>query len=150
KTFFNDRRRIGIRQHVFSKPTFVGQHIVNDAAQKGDIGAGADADENVAQGRGTREARIDVNQRRALLLRLHGPTKAHRVGLRHVGTHNQYAVAIGQVLLIRGGRAPAKRGAQTGHRGTVSYPRLVLDRHDSESTAEQLLDEIVLLDVERR
>jgi hypothetical protein len=38
----------------------------------------------------------------------------------------------------------------TGHRGAVSYPRLVLDRHHSQPAAEQLLDEIVLLIVNRR
>ena len=110
----------------------------------------ADADEDVAQGRGAREPGVDVDQRRALLLGLHGPAEADRVGLGHVRAHDQDAVAVGQVLLVVGGRAAAERGAQTGHRGGVSYPRLVLDRDHAQAGREQLLDQVVLLVVERR
>src|SRR5262249_11079572 len=39
--------------------------------------------------------------------------------------------------------------AKTGARGGVSYPRLVLDRHDTQPAAEELLDEVVLLVVDR-
>src|SRR5262249_49099020 len=42
----------------------------------------------------------------------------------------------------------SERGAQTGHRGAVSYAGLVLDLDDPEPHA-QLLDEVVLLVVER-
>src|ERR1700749_520849 len=86
-----------------------------------------------------------MDQGRASLLGLHGPTETDRLSLGHVRSHEEDAVAIGHVLLIIGGRAAAERGAQTGHRSAVSYSRRVLDRYHSQSTAEQLLDEVVLL-----
>src|SRR5205085_2548515 len=54
-----------------------------------------------------------------------------------------------EVLLECGGAAAAERGAQTGHRGAVSYARLVLDL-DRAERSEELLDEVDLLGVERR
>ena len=57
--------------------------------------------------------------------------------------------AFWQVLLEVGGAAAPERGAQTGHRGAVSYPRLVLDL-DRAQGREELLDQVVLLVVERR
>jgi hypothetical protein len=69
--------------------------------------------------------------------------------LSHVRTHEQDAIAVGHILLIICGRAAAERGAQTGHRSAMSYSRLVLDRHHSKAAAEQLLDEVVLLIVNR-
>src|SRR3954464_13926299 len=49
--------------------------------------------------------------------------------------------------MVSGAAAP-ERGAQTGHRGAVSYTGLVLDLHRSHR-GEQLLDQVVLLVVER-
>src|SRR6516165_6360922 len=62
----------------------------------------------------------------------------------------QDAIAVRHVLLIIGGRAAAEGGAQTGHRSAMSYPRLVLDRYDSQPAAEKLLNEVVLLIVDGR
>ena len=127
------------------------QDVVDQAAEEGDVAAGADAD--VA-----RRTCADVRVNRGstwisvapVLLRLHRPAEADRVGLGHVRAHEQDAVAVGEVLLVGGGRAAAERGAQTGHRGAMSYPGLVLDRDHSQSAAEQLLDQVVLLVVDRR
>src|SRR6202044_1451477 len=93
--------------------------------------------------------RIDMDQRPASQLGLHGPLEADRLSLRHIRSHEEDAIAIGHVLLIICSRTAAERGAQTGHRGAVSYSRLVLDRHHSQPTAEQLLNEVVLLVVNR-
>src|SRR5262249_23634306 len=46
--------------------------------------------------------------------------------------------------------APAEGGAQTGHRGAMSYARLVADRDHPEAAGEQLLEQVVLFVVERR
>ena len=96
------------------------------------------------------ETRIDVDQLRAALLGLHRPAEADRMGLGHVRAHDQDAVAVGQVLLIAGGRTAAERGAQTGHRCAMSYPGLIFDRDHAQSAAEELLDQIVLFIIQRR
>ena len=72
------------------------------------------------------------------------------MGLGHVGAHEEDAVAVGEVLLVVGGRAAAELGAQTWHRSAMSNPGLVFDGDHSQSAPEQLLDEVVLLVVDRR
>ncbi len=72
------------------------------------------------------------------------------MGLRHVRPHEQNAVTVRQVSLISWWPPAAERGAQTGHRGGVSYPRLVLDRHHAQPAAEEFLDEVVLFVVDGR
>ena len=72
-----------------------------------------------------------MDQGRALILGLHGPAKAYWLSLSHVRSHEQDTVAIGHILLIVSGRTATEGGTQTGHRGAVSYSRLVLDRHHS-------------------
>ena len=59
------------------------------------------------------------------------------------------AVGVLEVLLEVGGAAAPERGPQTGDRGGVSYAGLVLDL-DRAHRGEGLLDEVVLLVVERR
>ena len=69
--------------------------------------------------------------------------------LRHGRPHNQDRVRVGQVLLSGGGAAAPEGGAQTGHRGAMSYPGLVADAHHSQAGREEFLDEIVFFVVER-
>src|SRR4029079_5872902 len=71
------------------------------------------------------------------------------VVLGHVRAHDDDAVRVLQVLRVVGGAAAPARGAQTGDRRAVSYAGLVLDLDDAERGV-QLLDEVVLLVVERR
>src|SRR6185436_1501896 len=67
----------------------------------------------------------------------------------HVRALDEDAVGVLQVLLVAGGAAAPERGPQTGDRARVSYARLVLDLHGAHR-GERLLDEVVLLVVERR
>ena len=96
-----------------------------------------------------REARIDVNDLGAALARLHHPLEADRMVFRHIGSHDQDAVGVLQILL--GGRrtAAAEGGAQTGHGRAMSYSGLILDLHDAERSVE-LLHQIIFFVVERR
>src|SRR6185436_16230764 len=91
----------------------------------------------------------DVEDLRAARLGLNHPLEAHRVLLGHVRAHDQDAVGVLQVLQERGGAAAPERGPQTGDGGGVSYARLVLDR-DRAGRREALLDQVVLLGVQRR
>ena len=110
---------------------------------------GPERDVTVGHGAGPGEARVDVDHRRAPRLGLHHPLEADRVALGHVGALDDDAVGVLQVLLERGGAAPAERCPQTGDGGAVSDAGLVLDL-DGAERGEQLLDEVVLLVVERR
>src|SRR5439155_13710065 len=85
---------------------------------------------------------------RALLPGFDHEAEPDRVRLGHVGAHNEHAVAMLEVLLEGGGGSASEGGAQTGHRSAVSYAGLVLDSHDPQ-VVEQLLDEVVLLVVQR-
>src|SRR5918911_505924 len=75
-------------------------------------------------------------------------TAPDRVALRHVGALDDDAVGVLQVLLERRRATAAERDPQTGDRGAVSDPRLVLHLHDAERGVE-LLEEVVLLVVDR-
>ncbi len=146
----HDARCVGVVDHVVLEPAVVAQDVVDQSAEEGDVAAGPDADVHVAQRRHAGVARVDVDQGRALGLRLHRPAEADGMGLGHVRAHEQDAVAVREVLLVVGGRAAAERRAQTGHRGAMSYPGLILDGDHAQSAAEQLLDQVVLLVVDRR
>src|SRR5262245_35693606 len=76
---------------------------------------------------------------------LHRPAEGDRVVFRHVGTHDHDTVGVIHAARIKGGRAAAKSGPQTGDARAVSYPRLILDRHDAE-TAHELLMHVVEFD----
>src|SRR6476660_8175288 len=71
------------------------------------------------------------------------------MALGHVRALDDDAVRVLQVLQERRGAAATERGPQTGDGGAVSYPRLVLDLHGAQGR-EELLDEVVLLVVQRR
>ena len=86
---------------------------------------------------------------RAARLGLHHPLEPDRMGLGHVRAHDDDAVGVGQVLLVVRGAAATERGSQTGNRGGVSNTGLVLDL-DRAQRGEQLLDQVVLLVVQRR
>src|SRR6185437_14064455 len=114
KPLGDDRAGVGVRQHVFLEPLFLRQDVVDQPAEERDVGAGADLHVQVGARTGPAESRIDMNERRAALARLHWPAEAHRVGLSHVRAHDQDAVAVGQILLIPQRSAATEGGAQTG------------------------------------
>src|SRR5215470_6936598 len=76
---------------------------------------------------------------------LHRPAEGDRVVFRHVGTHDHDTVGVIHAARIKGGRAAAKSGPQTGDARAVSYPRLILDRHNAKA-AHELLMHVVELD----
>src|SRR5262245_63588661 len=80
---------------------------------------------------------------------LHRPAEGDRVVFRHVGTHDHDTVGVIHAARIKGGRAAAKSCPQTGDARAVSYPRLVLDGDDAETTHE-LLVHVIELEFEGR
>ncbi|EGJ79163.1 putative formate dehydrogenase, alpha subunit [Streptomyces sp. Tu6071] len=71
------------------------------------------------------------------------------MGLGEVGALDDDAVAVPQILEERRGAAAPEGGAEPGDGGAVADAGLVLDLYDAER-GEELLDEVVLLVVERR
>src|ERR687897_3646262 len=143
-----DRGRVGVDLDVFLEVLLVLEDVVDQAPEERDIGAGPDGCVDVTHRRGAREARVDVDELGALLFGDHGVPEANRVGLCHVGALDEDAVSVLQILQVGGGPAPTVRDAQTGHRGAVSYPRLVRDPHEPQRV-EELGYEVVLLIVDR-
>src|SRR5438128_6090435 len=86
---------------------------------------------------------------RAALLRLHQPSKSYRVRLGHLRAFDQSALGVCEILLRGCGSASAKRGAQTGHRAAMSYPRLVGHTDHAQAGGEKFLDQISFFVIER-
>src|SRR6266498_4904667 len=80
---------------------------------------------------------------RAALLRLHHPSKSYRVRFGHRRAFNQNAIGVCEVLLRGRSSTPAERGAQTGHRAAMSYPRLVGHTDHAQAGSEKLFYEII-------
>ena len=147
--FAQDCGGVRVIDDVLLEVALVLEDVVNDAAEERDVAARAHRDVNIRHGAGAREPRIDVDDRRAALLRLHHPAEADRVALRHIRALDDDAVRVLQILLERGRAASAERCPQTGDGGGVSNTSLIFDLNDPERV-EELLDEIVLLVVEGR
>src|SRR5215207_3182452 len=140
--------RVGVNLDVLLEVLLVLEDVVDQAPEERDIGARPDGRVDVTHRRSAREARVDVDELGALPLGDHGVAEADGVGLCHVGALYEDAVGVLQVLQVGGGAAPTVRDAQTGHRGAVSYPRLVRDPHEPQRV-EELGYEVVLLVVYR-
>ena len=111
--------------HVVAKEKILLDNVPNQSAEVGDVGSGADWHPDVGQRAGSGEARINVDNGRAAFFSFHDPAESHWVGLSHGGAFDQDAIGVRQILLRGRSSAPAKGGAQTGHRAAMSYPGLV-------------------------
>jgi hypothetical protein len=114
-------------------PALIVDHVVDQAAEKRDIRAGADRRIDIAHGARAGETRIDVNQLGPIQLSFHGPAKCNRVVFRHIGAHEHTAIGVLHRAIGQGGGAATEAGPQTGDAGAVSYPRLILDRNDTQT-----------------
>src|SRR5579883_2105962 len=123
----DDRRAVGVRHDVLAEVALVRDDVVDDAAEEGDVRARTERDVDVGDRAGPGVAGIDVDELGAPRLGFHDPLEPNRVALGHVGSLDDDAVSVLQVLLEGGGPSPAERSPQTGDRGGVSDARLVLD-----------------------
>src|SRR5207253_10396852 len=89
-----------------------------------------------------------MNDGRAPFLRFHDPAKADRMRFGHGRAFDQNAIGVGEILLRSCSSAPAKTGAQTGHRAAMSYPCLVGYAYHPQAESEKFSDEIILFVVE--
>src|SRR5215208_7412502 len=140
----DEGRGVGVVDDVVPEVPLVLDHVVDQTPEERYVRARPYGGVYVAHGARAREARVDVDQLRALALSDHGVPETHRVGLGHVGAFDQDTVRILQVLQAGGCPAPTVRDAQTGHRGAVSYSRLIGDAQEPQRV-EELGYEVVLL-----
>src|SRR5208283_1679401 len=76
----------------------------------------------------TRKARIDDDESRATVgFSFSDPFESARVRLGGVATHNKDEIRVLDIRPRIRHRSATKRWAQTGHRGSVSDPRLVIE-----------------------
>lgn len=112
----HDGRGVGIGDHVVVEPEVVAEHVVDQAAEQGDVGSGSDRDVSVGHRAGAGEARVDMDDPGSARLRLGNPLEPHRVCFGHVAALQHDAIGVGHVLQRLGGAA-----ARTGPRpGTVA------------------------------
>src|ERR1044071_7960959 len=90
-----------------------------------------------------------MNNSRAALLCFHHPAETDRVTFGHGRALDQNTIGVSEILLRSRSSAPAERGAQTGHRAAMSYPRLVGYAYHPQAESEQFSDEIIFFVVER-
>ncbi len=115
EVFVDERRGVSIAHDVLFEVPLMVEHVLDESTEEGDVRAGANRRVDVRVGGRARVARIDVDHLRAALARLHDEAKADRMALRHVGAHDEDAVAIGDVPLRGGGAATSEACTQTGH-----------------------------------
>ena len=141
--FLDDERRVGVVDEIVVRDPIVLDGVVDQAAEKRDVGAGANLQEQVGGGRRPREARIDDDHLGvALQLGFDRPLEAARVVLGRIAAHDQHHVGVLDVDPAVGHRAASECGPQTGDRWTVSNPGLVFQVADPQA-AHRLDDEII-------
>src|SRR5579859_5611320 len=108
--------------------TVVLQQVTNNCSQEYNIAASTDGNVQVRQRRCTRIMWVDMNNLRPKLPGFDNIRKANRMGFSHIAAHDQYTVAINQVLWKTSSAATSQCCTQTGYSGAVSYTGLVLNR----------------------
>src|SRR5437763_274385 len=135
----DDRRGVGVVHDVITEVTIVLDHVADKAAEEGDVCPGPNRHVLIGYCRGSGEAGIDVDDLRALQLRLHHPSKRDRMVLGHVGALNDDAVRVGEASRVHGRGTPPHPRPQTGDAGAVSDAGLVFDGDDPQSPQELLV-----------
>src|SRR6266850_18610 len=85
KIFAQNAGRIGEVHHVIAEEKIVLDNVPDEAPEKCDVAAGADRHPDIRKGAGARKSRIDMNNGRAALFRLHHPTKTDWMRFGHRG-----------------------------------------------------------------
>ena len=146
----DDVRDVRVGHHVVAEPQVALEDLVDHPTQERDVRSRTQRRMDVGQCGRPREPRIGMDDGGPTLLRLHDEAEPDRMILRHVRAHDEHGIGVGQIPQRHGGGAASEGGTQTGHRRGVSNAGLVLDADDSQPSAEQLLDEVVFLVVQRR
>src|SRR5439155_1150774 len=152
----DDEGRVRVVLHVVGVVEVVLEDVVDEPAEVGHVGTGADPQIGIGERGRPREARVRVDHLRAaararplrrIELGLHEPLEADRVRFRGVGAVDQDEVGVLDVTPVVRHRSSSERGGQTDHRWAVSDPGLLLQVDDAQS-AHHLRGEVALFAAE--
>jgi hypothetical protein len=127
ESFLHDECGVRIVDEIVVGDVPVGERVVDQPAEEGDVTAGTNLEKEIGVCRGPREARIDDDHLGvALELRFDRPFESAGVALGRIPTHDQHHVGVLDVDPAVRHRAASECGPQTGDRRTVSNPGLIL------------------------
>ncbi|MCY1440184.1 hypothetical protein D9M71_564490 [compost metagenome] len=128
EAFLHDEARVGVVEYVLVLDLVVVDQVLDQTAEEGDVGTGADRRIHVRHRGGTGEARIDHDQPRLVVrLGFGDPLETARVRFGGVTAHDEDQVGILDVGPVIGHGSAAKRRGKTCHRRAVSDTRLVVE-----------------------
>ncbi|MNF58356.1 hypothetical protein D3C84_399080 [compost metagenome] len=147
----HDEGGVGVVAHVLVLDLVVADQVVDQAAEEGDIGAGADRRVVVGHGGRAGEARIDHDQAGVVVrLGFGDPLEAAGVGFGGVAAHDQHQIGILDVGPVVRHGSTAKRRGKTCHRRAMSDTRLVIEPQHAEGTHHLVGDVAGLVGGRRR
>src|SRR6267143_2474672 len=111
---FDDERRVRVVDRVIFRDAVVLDGIVNDAAEEGDVRAGANLAEEISDRGSAREARVDRDYLCvAGAFRLNGPLEPTGMVLGRITAHDEHHVGILHVYPTVGHCPASERWSQT-------------------------------------
>ena len=123
-TLVDEEGGVGVGLDVIPVDLVVLDQVIDDAAQKGDVGARAQRGIQIGQGGRFREHRIDDDQLGAAMLDGFGDVlETNRVCNGGIAAHDQNDVGVLDVIPVIRHRTTPKRRSQTGYRRGVSKTR---------------------------
>src|SRR5208337_3558799 len=145
ESVFNDEGSIRVVDQVVVRDAVVLNGVVNQASEEGNVGSGANLEEEISGGGGTRQSRIDHDHLGiAVKLGFDGPLESAGMVFGWIAAHDQHQVSVLDVDPAIGHCAASEGGPQTGDRGAVSNPGLVFQVADPQA-AHGLDDQVVEL-----
>ena len=125
KVFIHQKSGVGIIGDIVLLIKVVLDHVVNETAHQGDVGAGPQAHEQIGLGRRPGEARVHHDELGALVHGLGDPFETDGMVFGRVAADDHDAITVGDIVPVVGHGAPSEGGPQRGHRGRVSEAGLM-------------------------
>ena len=126
KVFIHEKGGVGIVGYIVFMIEVVLDHVVDETAHQGDVGAGPEAHVQVGPGRRAGEAGVDHDELGALVHGLGDPAETDGMVFGRVAADDHDAITVGDIVPVVGHGAPSEGGPQRGHRGRVSEAGLML------------------------
>ncbi len=95
ESVFDDERGVGVVDQIFVRDAVVLDGVIDEAAEKREVAAGANLTENIGLRRGAGEARVDHDRLGvAVALGLDRPLETARMVLGRISAHDQHHVGV--------------------------------------------------------